>query len=132
MQIRSSIITRENVVAAVLGVPSVSFQDTRSQDGWYIPVREWTARDGRRAFEIFLSGTSRHRAQHDREEFAATWDEWGIVIDALFDIDPYAKIGQYDGRHDFLDQTTEALVCNARYEAVGGRKRPDMTAPWLN
>jgi len=105
MQIRSSIINRATVGAAVAGVPGVSFQDTRSRDGWYEPIREFRARDGRNGFEIFLSGTSPYRSQHDREEHAATWTEWGLVIAALYFVDPHAEIGQYKDKADFEQQT---------------------------
>ena len=80
----------------------VNFQDTFSREGWFQPIREFRARDGRDGFEFFLSGSSPYRAQHDRSEFAATWTEWGIVIDALFDLDPDAKIGHYNGRDEFM------------------------------
>jgi hypothetical protein len=49
---------------------------------------------------------------------ACTWDEWGIWIDKLFDIDPDAVIGPYDGRAAFMEQT-------ARWQPRG------MKAPWL-
>lgn len=108
MQIRSSIITRATVGAAVAGVPGVSFQDTRSRDGWYEPIREFRARDGRNGFEIFLSGSSRYASQHDRSEKAPSWTEWGLVIAALFFVDPNAEIGQYKGVEDFHTQTATA------------------------
>ena len=108
MKIRSSIITRATVGTAVGSIPGVSFQDTRSREGWYEPIREFSSRDGRDGFEFFLSGTSCYRAQHDRDEFAATWTEWGVVIAALYFVDPNAEIGHYKSREDFQTQTATA------------------------
>lgn len=108
MKIRSNIITRATVVAAVSNTRGVTFQDTRARDGWFQPIREFRARGGRNGFEIFLSGSSNHRAQHDRDKHAATWTEWGQVIDALFFVDPHAEIGHYKNKSDFYDQTATA------------------------
>jgi hypothetical protein len=119
MQIRSNIITRTTVGTAVAGVPNVTFQDTRSRDGWYEPIREFRARDGRNGFEIFLSGSSPYRSQHDRSEHAATWSEWGLVIAALYFVDPDAEIGQYKSLQDFEEQTARAYG------------KTDAETPWL-
>lgn len=77
------------------------------------------------AFEVQLSGSSRYSAQSGQWK-AATWDEWGNVIDALFKIDPKAIIGYYDGRDDFITKTQSEYDRNLRYV-----QRPNMTAPWL-
>lgn len=80
------------------------------------------------AFEVGLSGSSARQSQ-TRTDFparAATWDEWGNFIDALFEREPTLIAGPYDGRHDFIDQTQEATARNAAFG-----DRPDMTAPWL-
>jgi hypothetical protein len=39
---------------------------------------------------------------------AATWDEHGHIFARLFDTDPEAIIGHYDGREDFHAQTHDA------------------------
>lgn len=36
---------------------------------------------------------------------AATWHEWGYIIEKLFDKDPQAIIGNYDGVYSFENQT---------------------------
>lgn len=54
---------------------------------------------------------------------AATWDEWGLWIDRLFQLDPEAIIGQYHGYEDFLDQTEDAVR-----SARGVKPK----APWLD
>ena len=53
-------------------------------------------------FTVYLEGSSPRRSQHDRDAYAATWDEWGIWIAALYDIDPEAIIGQYSSRERLL------------------------------
>ena len=107
MIVRSHIITRETIGAAVCNsdAPYLFLQDTHSREGRYEPIREFLGRDGRPAFEFFLAGSSPYRAQHDIEEFAATWTEWGIVIDDLFHVDPHAQIGHYSSHREFLQST---------------------------
>jgi hypothetical protein len=71
-----------------------------------------------RSFDVSLTGTSTRRpnsgsrgAAWDSEEFAATWDEWGIFLAYLFRVDPHAWVGGtrkrpiYDGREDFHSAT---------------------------
>ena len=53
-------------------------------------------------------------------EWAATWDEWGLVIDRLFDMDPDAIVGPYESRADFYLQTARAV-----------KYRRHDKAPWL-
>jgi hypothetical protein len=48
----------------------------------------------------------RNSGQYGAESgYAATWDEHGAWFAVLFDIDPEAIIGSYDGREDFERQT---------------------------
>jgi hypothetical protein len=124
MIVRSNIITRATIGTAVAAVPGVAFQDTFSREGWYVPIREFKPRQYARGFEFFLSGSSAHRAQHDREEFAATWVEWGVVIDALYQVDPSAQIGWYESRADFLAKTSSDYRIR-----LGEIARADV--PWL-
>lgn len=63
------------------------------------------------AWEIHLSGDSRRRPNrpHAPDEYAATWDQWGIFLGHLYSIDPnmicgtakrpvYADAGHFDYR----------------------------------
>lgn len=59
-----------------------------------------TPRDGRRRRRNFAT-----RLGDDVNTVAATYDEWGIWIRALFKVDPEAIIGQYKGVDDFHTQT---------------------------
>lgn len=42
----------------------------------------------------------------DRDTLAATYDEWGHFLAALFDLDPTAVAGPYKSRDDFHAQTS--------------------------
>lgn len=54
-------------------------------------------------------------ASHEK---AASWDEWGVWIARLFEIDPGAAMTYYTGRDDFYAKT-------AQHVPTG------MKAPWL-
>jgi hypothetical protein len=78
-----------------------------------------------RAFEVSLEGLGdRHTRKKNSGqygagyEFAASWDDWGIWLAALYEIDPNLNATYYTSREDFYAQT-------ARYQPRG------MTAPWL-
>ncbi len=79
----------------------------------------------RPGWSVSLSGSSPYHSQMSGAK-AATWDEWGIFIAALFDRDPSATIGIYKTPEQFVSLTTAARDHNARYA-----KRSDRTAPWL-
>jgi hypothetical protein len=73
---------------------------------------ESTARVGSRShdhgFEIYLSGSS-SRMSNGRDHKAATWDEWGVFMAALYRLDTNAMWGSkawgYEGQSDFNMQT---------------------------
>lgn len=72
-----------------------------------------------RAVDIILSGTSTRRHNGGNrgagDEYAATWDEWGIFLGRVFRADPNAKATYYADRADFERKT-------------GGRFGEDFTA----
>jgi hypothetical protein len=83
---------------------------TRTAPGVYFHhLAEKGSQSHPRAFKIVLSGTSPRRGQAtigDSEYYAATWDQWGIVLGALFAIDPSARVpGVYADGGDFHWQT---------------------------
>lgn len=53
-----------------------------------------------RAFELQLSGTSR-RSNQSNTARAATWDEWGVVLAALFELDPAMVTEYYESAEYF-------------------------------
>lgn len=88
MRLHTDTITLTDVYKAVADLPGV-----------YVFVSEHGSRSKARAFEIKLEGTSNNRTNpgtrgaYDPESYAATWDEWGVVIARLFMIDADAFWG---------------------------------------
>jgi hypothetical protein len=74
-----------------------------------IRADEYGSRTHTTAFDVSLSGSARHRSQADRDEFAATWDEWGWFLAFLFAHDPDIKCsGVYRDADDFRNRTSVA------------------------
>lgn len=59
----------------------------------------------RHAYEILLTGNNPRRQMGNRDNFAATYDEWGWFLSHLFTVDPDAVAGPYNGADDFHEQT---------------------------
>jgi hypothetical protein len=53
------------------------------------------------AWEVKLSGDSPYRQAGNPEEFAASWDQWGIFLAELFRRDPAMTCGGYPDRGTF-------------------------------
>ena len=76
---------------------------------------EHGSRSRARAFEIHLGSDIKIKGDGRRwtnsgsrgagGTYAATYDEWGWLIAAIFEADPNATFGQYKGRDDFHNQT---------------------------
>lgn len=69
------------------------------------------------AYDVALVGdgtVNRRRTQADRDEFAATWDQWGVFLAELFLIDPDMKAGPYKGRESFNTQTGDLFASVGR------------------
>lgn len=90
------------------------------------------------AFEVKLEGESRRRPNGGASGkgyasgYAATWDQWGVFLGILFDIDPGAKCWAYDGRDAFQARTNERFVApmidvgvSTNYNVVNGRAHHD-------
>jgi len=118
MKIHSDILTSANLL-----------QET-PQDV-YADIQAVGSRSRARAFNVRLeyTGTDKRRRRntgsygaedggYPQYRKAATWDEHGIWMDRLFQIDPYAIIANYNGYDDFITQTT--------YYIPKGQR-----APWL-
>lgn len=64
---------------------------------------QYGSRSRNRAFDVILNGESRRR-QNQGEDFAATWDQWGVFLAVLFSRDPemvtpyYTDKGSFDFR----------------------------------
>src|SRR5436190_12735497 len=50
------------------------------------------------AIKFYVFGSSSHRPNqrdYGPDDYAATWDEWGILLGHLFSVDPNAHTGRY-------------------------------------
>jgi hypothetical protein len=93
MRLHSNILTAADVYAATI---------SRGMRGVYAEVATVGSRSHARALDVHLSGTSSRRTNPgasypSREgagiDYAATWDEWGMVMATLYAIDPAAVWG---------------------------------------
>lgn len=108
MRIHTDKLTQADIYAATKagGMRGV-YTETESRKG---------SRSRDHAFEVTLRGTSNRRPNWgtgDRDTdpgFAATWDEWGMFIQALYEIDPEAIIGQYPNKDVFERVTFDRFV----------------------
>lgn len=86
MRIHSDILTVADVYDAVSDLPGV-----------YVTVSENGSRTHRKGFEVSLEGNgyARNTGSYgsDRSTPGATWDEWGVFLARLFDVDPRALPG---------------------------------------
>src|SRR4051812_4814148 len=57
--------------------------------------RHWHGSQSRdHAFEVILSGDSPFRCNGTPDEYAASWDQWGIFLAKIFDLDPTITISR--------------------------------------
>lgn len=60
------------------------------------------SRRAHHAVDVYLSGSSGRRARMGRADYrAATWDEWGVFLSAVFTLDPTAQTGDYHSPEHF-------------------------------
>lgn len=64
------------------------------------------------AFEVHLTGDSKRRPNRysGGDDYAATWDQWGVFLQVIFDADPNARCGSakhpvYANRGDYYYKT---------------------------
>lgn len=106
MRIHSDILVRGDLFRVMAGP---KFTDVEL----YV-TGEFGSRSHARALEVALRGTgTRHKRPPNTGilgagsgEKAATFDDWGWFISALYVIDPKAKIGSYKNRADFASRTS--------------------------
>lgn len=78
-------------------------------------VREHGSRTRARSYDFYITGNSSHRPGFGKEtigEYAATWDQWGLLLGHLFSIDPDAHTGRcgYRSSADFHYKTAHRFV----------------------
>ena len=100
-------------------------------------LTEHGSRKSGHAFEVKLLGSSNRRpnggAYGAGNDYAATWDQWGVFIGALYDLDPSMSSYAYDDAEDFHAKTgdrfrdgwpTDAHGDHTfRYEGVSGEQK---------
>ena len=132
MKIHTDLLTEADVHAAVR---------SHGMKGVYAEVQTVGARSAKRGRLVKLSGTS-NRNQNPGTgpryniEKAATFDEWGMVIDYLYSLDPNAVIGQYQSKGHFVACTFDRYESltqpyahgNHRWQNVNGISRCDCGA----
>lgn len=67
------------------------------------------------AWEIALTGESRRRPNFGKnsDSYAATWDQWGVFLAAIFAVDSEAKCWAYENRDDFDWKTGDRFDGNS-------------------
>lgn len=96
MKVYSDKLTRADLYGALPG-PSLYLEATEIR-GARVRSRGWTVR----LEALRGAGRFRNSGQYGAESTrAATWDEHGEWMAALFAIDPDARIAVYDGRAEF-------------------------------
>lgn len=82
------------------------YQAARVAGVGFTGVSRHGSRKASHAFEVGLTGSSSHRSQWRQSNCqAATWDEWGIFLAAVFEVDPNASATYYANADDFHWQT---------------------------
>lgn len=107
MRLHSDIITITDVYAVTKDLPGV-----------YVTASEHGSRSKARAFEVSLEGNGylKNTGQYGAgDEYGATWDEWGVFIARLFEIDPNAFWGTakhpvYANASEFHGMTADRFV----------------------
>lgn len=85
MRIHTNTLTIDDVYSATATLPGV-----------YVTVSQHGSRSHARAFEVSLEGNGyrKNTGTHGAgDEIGATWDEWGVFIARLFEVDPEALFG---------------------------------------
>lgn len=123
MKIHSDILTPQDILASV---PDSCYLAPFDQPGFgRTRIGMVGSRSRENGFIVRLAGSSRYHMRSLPHK-SATWDEWGIFIAALYELDDDALIGHYGGHENFIADT------KAAFERVS-KWRPDLgiRAPWL-
>lgn len=94
---------RTAIHAAANGLPGV-----------YVTLSEHGSRKRAGAVELSLEGTSTRKKNTGQRgasaDYAATWDEWGVVLQAAFNADADATSDYYASLEDYQHQTGSRFV----------------------
>lgn len=63
------------------------------------------------AFNVLLTGESRRRPNSGKggasDDYAATWDQWGVFLAFLFNLDPHMVTPYYADANEFHTRTSD-------------------------
>jgi hypothetical protein len=108
VKIYSDILTRGDLLAACPTGVAIAVCDTLT-----------STRIRKHGWIVSLTGSSPSYSQHvGYGHRAATWDEHGLWMEKLYELDANARISWYKDRRDFIKQTSE-------FQPRGSK------APWL-
>lgn len=79
------------------------------------------------AWNLYLYGSSPYRSQATGES-AATWDEHGVFMDALYQRDPNMVIAYYKDRAHFMEETRRFVDSPYNREQPASKRK---RGPWL-
>lgn len=104
MRIHSNALTAADIHRATDALPGV-----------YAEVKPVGSRSHAGAFEVRLTGTST-RLTMDKRDNAATWDEWGVFIAAIYEVDAVAVFGSVKSPN-YRDSNHFHAVTRYRFDA---------------
>jgi hypothetical protein len=89
--------------------PALHHAAVRAGSGVEVTYAKKGSRSKDHAFDLSLTGTSSRRPNSGRygagDDYAATWDEWGMFLNHLYELDPEMECPYYKDRDDFNFQT---------------------------
>lgn len=98
MRLHTNEVTREQIEAAAAGIA----------DGVTVEIEEYGSKSRNRAFEVVLLGNGGMNLGYSRSNKRhATWDEWGVLIARLYELDfgawwgTNSKYPTYENHSDF-------------------------------
>ena len=91
------------------------YQATNGLPGVHVEVMPKGSRSHATAFEVRLTGNSTRRTMDGRDQ-AATWDEWGVFIAGVYEVDPAAVFGSVK-TPNYRDSNHFHAVTRYRFDA---------------
>jgi hypothetical protein len=79
------------------------------------------SRKAKFGYDVILGGNSNHR-QNQGNDYAATWDQWGVFLGAIFNADPDATCWAYKSGEDFNFQTNNRFADGWPNDSHGDHK----------
>lgn len=110
MRLHTDTLTIEDVCKAA--TVARAWFDMDDDPSYWGPTRptEHRSRKRARAFEVKLRGESARYPNGGRngsDDHTATWDQWGVFLAALFELDPRMTCWAYDGAASFHAKTAD-------------------------